>query len=61
MAAFINVLAEEGTLGDCRRWVSKMREENDYQFSKKSQDEMTKEECITEISKLWYYEHNVGN
>ena len=61
MAAFINALSEEGTLGDCRRWVSKIREETNSQFSSKTQDEMTKEECLTEISKLWYSKHNVGN
>lgn len=53
MAAFINALYEEGTLEDCRHWVRKMRDEQDCQFLDKGVLSMSKEECLTEICKLW--------
>lgn len=53
MAAFINALAEEGTLDECRQWVQKMRREVNKKFSSKGSTDMGKDECISEISKLF--------
>lgn len=61
MAAFINALGEEGTLQDCRKWVDKMRQENDTMFSIKESKDMDKDECIIELNRFWYYENNIGN